>query len=127
MYFILVHVFITTVVRTITFFTAAYLNHTAGAFLGSMINFCLLGKESTMQMTENQFYLLMVKVIAMVIAPWQLLSMVVPSETFIRYSSILDVLFYLDVAIGAVYFMVKTSNLEEIVPNSDTGTSLSNK
>lgn len=69
----------------------------------------------------------MVKVIAMVIAPWQLLSMVVPSETFIRYSSILDVLFYLDVAIGAVYFMVKTSNLEEIVPNSDTGTSLSNK
>jgi len=80
-----------------------------------------------MQMTENQFYLLMVKVIAMVIGPWQLLLMVVPSETFIRYSSILDVLFYLDVAIGAVYFMVKTSNLEKIAPNSDTGTSLSNK
>ena len=66
-----------------------------------------------MQMTENQFYLLVLKVIATVITPWQLLLMIVPSETILKYNDIVNILFYLDVAIGAVYFMVKTSNLEK--------------
>lgn len=78
-------------------------------------------------MTENQFYLLVLKVIATVITPWQLLLMIVPSETILKYNDIVNILFYLDVAIGAVYFMVKTSNLEKIVHDNNIGTSLSNK
>lgn len=78
-------------------------------------------------MTENQFYLLVLKVIATIIAPWQILLMVVPSETIVKYDGILNILFYLDVAIGVVYFMLKTSKLEKTVSDNNLGTTLSHK